>query len=96
MKTITGLVNWLLSKTKIGQYFNGHKTEIGFCLWLLGYLIDGLAYAASVFPEVPGLGVAAASLNVLRAQLSEVLKQFGLGVMVVGVGHKAIKANEPT
>ena len=84
-------VNWLLSKTKLGQLVDGNKTTIGFALVCLAYAIEILSQAASLFPQYQAIAQITASLKVLQAQLSDFLKEVGLGVMVVGVGHKAIK-----
>jgi len=89
------LINWLFSKTKIGKLVDGHKTELGFALWLLGYVIEGLSYAVTIFPAVGFLVEAKVALVALNAQVAEFIKQLGLSVMVVGVGHKAIKENVP-
>lgn len=87
------LVNWLLSQTRLGKLVDGHKTELGFLFWLLGYLIEGLSYAISVFPNTSLLVEAKSALMTLNAQVAEFFKSFGLSVMVLGVGHKALKEN---
>lgn len=85
------IVNYLFSSTKLGKLVDGHKTQLGFLLWLLGAVIEILAQAASTFPAVAGLGELARVLQVLHTQVSEAFQTVGLNVMIIGVGHKALK-----
>ena len=91
---MTKVINWLFSKTKLGKWVDGHKTIIGFSLVVLATLVDLSAKATGYFPGIPALADVAQVLQTLSGSLTELLTSVGLGTMVVGVGHKAIKEKE--
>lgn len=89
------LLHWLFSKTKLFAWVDGNKRILGFTMWLLGYIIQGLAHASGhYFPGMEALSDLTRLLTELDTALSELLKTLGLTVMVVGVGHAAIKEKE--
>ena len=82
---------WVFSKTKLGKLVDGNKRIIGFFVWLLGYLIQGLAIAAQFFPQTTAIGELAEALKTLDEAVSDLLKSLGLAGMAVGVYHAAEK-----
>lgn len=82
---------WLFSKTALGHVLDGNKRLIGFFIWLLGFLAQGLAIAGDFFPNMPILGQFSSGLQHFLDQLAPILKDTGLGVMAVGVASKAAK-----
>ena len=87
------VVNWAFSKTRPGQIIDGHKTVIGFGMYVLALVIQGLAAATGAFPEVAGIAETHAALSTLHTSIGEWLHSFGVDVMLIGLGHKAIKAS---
>ena len=77
----------------------GKKRLIGFYMWLLGYVIAGLATASGMLPEYPviaqvhdALVLVQDALNAIVQQLGfEDLTQAGLVAMVIGVGDAAVR-----
>lgn len=88
---MTKLLYWLFSKTSIGKLLDGNKRLIGFFLWLLGFLVQGLAIAGDFFPDMPILGQFRSGLQHFLDQIAPILKDTGLSVMAVGVASKAAK-----
>lgn len=89
---MTKFINWMFSKTKLFKWLDGHKTQVGFLVWVLGWLINLLAAASGFFPDLPALMELHIVLLQLQEGLAELLKQVGLDILIVGVGHKAIKS----
>lgn len=91
MKTFLKIVNWIFGEIPILSFLNGKKTEIGFALWLLSYVIEGLAIAGTMLPDVPVLMQIRDSLYQFHMAVTETLRQLGLGTLLVGAGHKVAK-----
>lgn len=85
------ILHWLLGRLPIMKQLNGYKTEIGFVMWLLSFVLLGLTEASAFFPEMQGLVDAHEALSNLYLSMGQTLEKIGLGVMAVGVGHKAVK-----
>ncbi len=89
------LVYWVFSKTSVGKLVDGNKTYIGFSLWLLGFLAQGLSEASQFFPDVAAFVTIKAALVGFSAQFSELLKSVGVAGVIVGMtSDKAKRAVE--
>lgn len=85
---------YLFSFTSVGKYLDGKKTVVGAAMILVSAIVSALAQVAPLFPEVVWLTqVAAASADFL-AQANELLRELGLGLITVGLAHKAAKAGK--
>ncbi len=87
------VLNWLLSKLPIIKQLNGYKTELGFALFVLGWLLQGVDAAISYFPGISILPILAENIGRFAGALSSLFTSLGIPIMVIGVGHKAIKEN---
>lgn len=93
MRFIQTLTYWIFSKTNIGKKLEGYKTEIGFVIWVLSWLVVLLAKAALVFPQVQALPGLVETLIAVENAARDYAANLGLGVMAVGVGHAAVAEN---
>lgn len=85
---------YLFSFTSVGKYLDGKKTVIGAAMVLISAVVSALGQIAPLFPEALWLTqVATASADFL-AQANELLKDVGLGLITVGLAHKAAKAGK--
>jgi hypothetical protein len=91
LKVFTKPITWLFSKTEAGKFINGHKTVIGFIMIALGYVVQLLADATGMFPDVQAIHNAHTVLVGIEAAVRDMLVTWGGGIMTVGLGHKAIK-----
>lgn len=88
------IIYWLFTKTAFGKLIDGKKTEIGFLLLVLGEVIKLLTQGVAMLPQYAVLAQALVILQQVNSVLGDALTNVGLSVMVVGVGHKAIKENQ--
>lgn len=91
---ITKILRYFYSKTKLGKLLDGNTRLVGFALWLIGYVAQGLGQAALYFPELPYLLEAKIALIALGEGLGEMLQLVGASVLTVGVANAAVKENE--
>lgn len=85
------IMNYLLSKLPIVKALNGKKTEIGFLLFLLGWIADGLAGASGFFPHIGTILDAQLALDGLYQNIVTGLENLGIGLAGVGVYHDKVK-----
>lgn len=85
------LIRWVFEKLPILNLLDGKKRYIGFCMWLLSYVILGVAGALEFFPGVEFLATAHQALTTVYAQIGQFLHDVGLGTMVIGIGADAAK-----
>lgn len=83
---------YFFSYTSFGKYLDGRKTVIGAAMILLSAAVSALAQIAPLFPEVAWLSEAAKQSADLLLKANELLKDVGLGLITVGLAHKAAKA----
>lgn len=85
------LIRWIFSQTKIGQYLDGKKTIIGAVLVLASAILQALLTIAPMFPEQPWIAVFATELEKVLVQVQPLLSDLGIGLIGVGLAHKAVK-----
>lgn len=83
------LIYWLFSKTSIGKLIDGHKRIIGFSVFVFGLLIQGLAEAAKVFPDVAWIGPVQMLVVQWATQWGELITKIGITGIAVGVASDA-------
>ena len=93
MRTVLTLINWLFGELPLLKWLNGKKTYIGFILWVLSFVAEGLVFAAGFFPEAGLLEFHAQLLSFLK-MLEDTLQKLGIDMIILGVGHKATKEAE--
>lgn len=85
---------YLFSYTSFGKYLDGKKTIIGAGMILLSASVSAIAQIAPLFPEVAWLSQLAAGSADFLGRANELLKDAGLGLITVGLAHKAAKAGK--
>lgn len=85
------IFNYLLTKLPIVKELNGRKTEIGFVLFVIGWLAEGLAGASGFFPHISQLVDATVALNGFYDAIVHNLESLGIGIGTVGLYHDKIK-----
>jgi hypothetical protein len=85
------LIRWIFSQTKIGQYLDGKKTIIGAALVLASAILQALLAIAPMFPEQPWIATFAVELEKVLAQVQPFISDLGIGLIGVGLAHKAAK-----
>lgn len=85
------LISWIFAQTKVGQYLNGKKTIIGAALILISALLQALLTIAPMFPEQPWINSFAVELDNVLRQVQPFLNDLGVGLIGVGLAHKAVK-----
>lgn len=85
---------YLFSFTSVGKYLDGKKTVVGAAMILVSAIVSALGQVAPLFPEVVWLAQVAATSADFLAQANELLRELGLGLITVGLAHKAAKAGK--
>jgi hypothetical protein len=85
------LIKWIFSQTKIGQYLDGKKTIIGATLVFASAILQALLTIAPMFPDQHWIGSFAVELEKALAQVQPFLNDLGIGLIGVGLAHKAAK-----
>lgn len=85
MNWVFRIVRFFFSRTPILKAVDGHKSEIGFVLMLLGLIADVLAQAALLFPSCTWCGSVSELIRQILGQLAPYLLDLGIVVMSAGV-----------
>lgn len=83
---------YIFSYTSFGKYLDGKKTILGAAMILLSAVVSALGQIAPLFPELAWISQAAAASSDLLLKANELVKDLGLGLITVGLAHKAAKA----
>lgn len=88
---INSIMVWLFEKTELGKMLNGKKKYIGLLLSGWAVIAYGLAFLAQNFPDVGGIGAAAAAVGGAFMVVSKALASFGIPLYLVGDFHDVVK-----
>lgn len=85
------IIRWIFSQTKLGQFLDGKKTIIGAALVFASAILQALFTIAPMLPEYPWIATFAVSLEQALKQIQPFLEDVGIGLIGVGLAHKAAK-----
>ena len=85
MNWVFRIVRFFFSRTPIIKAVDGHKSEIGFVLMVLGMLAGILAEAAVLFPSCSWCGSAADVLKKILELIGPYATEAGIVIMSAGV-----------
>lgn len=89
---VARLINFFLTRTAIGQWLDGRKTLISTGLLALAAVLELLNRLAAIFPDYAPIALGAKELSEFLDAAVQTLTAIGFGGLVVGVSHKAAKA----
>jgi hypothetical protein len=87
-------MNIVLSRLPVFKRLNGVKTELGFGLFALSWLVDGLTGATGFFPQVAAITDAAIAVEGFHATVTSALESLGITLAGLGLYHDKVKRED--
>lgn len=87
-------INFILSKLPVFKQLNGMKTELGFGLYLLAWIAEGLTNASGFFPDVGIITDAAVAVESFHVQAINLIESLGITLAGVGLYHDKVKREQ--
>lgn len=92
---VAQLIHFVLTRTALGQWLDGRKTQIASVVLALAAVLELLEKLATIYPQYAPLSVASEEVRTFLDSVINTLGAVGFGGLVVGVTHKVAKAKLP-